>query len=70
MVLLEEVRFGSEEANSRRTGIGVMIMRALCKQVTMAATSSYIKIQAVIVILGIMGWRNGQWIKYSHLMTF
>lgn len=58
VVLLEEVRFGSEEANSRRTGIGVMIMRVLCKQATMAVTSSCIKIQAVLVILGIMGWRN------------
>jgi len=35
VVLLEEVRFGSEEANSRRTGIGVMIMRVLCKRITM-----------------------------------
>jgi len=43
VVWLEEVRFGSEEANSRRTGIGVMIMRVLCKRVTMSVTSSYIK---------------------------
>lgn len=43
VVWLEEVRFGSEEANSRRTGIGVMIMRVLCKRVTMGVTSSYIK---------------------------